>query len=92
MCPWTLVLARRQLLGAGDWAGLGLGLNPSLLLFVFANNNHAQVDSIKALLLFVFVCQYNNAQVDSIKAGLNPSPLLRTQLEELTMFSEAHAR
>ena len=31
-------------------------------------------------------------QVDSIKAGAPPPPLLRTQLEELTMFSEAHAR
>ena len=31
-------------------------------------------------------------QVDSIKAGLTPPPLLRTQLEELTMFSEAEAR
>ena len=32
------------------------------------------------------------SQVDSIKAGLPPPPLLRTQLEELTMFSEAEAR
>ena len=31
-------------------------------------------------------------QVDSIKAGAPPPPLLRAQLEELTMFSEAHAR
>ena len=31
-------------------------------------------------------------QVDSMKAGAPTPPLLRTQLEELTMFSEAHAR
>ena len=35
---------------------------------------------------------FSPPQVDSIKAGAPPPPLLRAQLEELTMFSEAQAR